>query len=276
MRSHRTFLALPHSEKTISALILVGSLVACSASDGLHTQRAYSEANLEQPQEVSFDCGKLVDVAPAILPNSIPTGVGITPSISRWLVGLHAASSGANAGIKVSAGFLDLNGIASAPGAPTTEYTVLLRTGTNPPNPTLPGEPMSAVVVVQNDLSLYPNAANLQPGTDVVVRVVNGSGRVMASPFGGQCAGNFPWYPQSASLGGGSFPPRGYSELPDWQLYAANHLAAKTPMPVPLQGPVYYPSDTLPMTQSWARAHLVTCITHPEECYIIEWPGRLT
>jgi outer membrane lipoprotein SlyB len=53
--------------RTISALILVGSLVGCS-SNGLPTQRAYNVANLEQPQAVSFHCGTLVAVAPAILP----------------------------------------------------------------------------------------------------------------------------------------------------------------------------------------------------------------
>ncbi len=124
-----------------------------------------------------------------------------------------------------------------------TEYTVLLRPGTDPPNPTLPGEPMSAVVVVQNASSLYPNNSNLQLGADVVVRVVGNSGRVMPSPFGGQCAGNFLWYSQSASVGGRQLPPSGSSALPDWQLYAANHLAAKTPMPVPLQGAAYYPNE---------------------------------
>jgi hypothetical protein len=192
---------------------------------------------------VSFYCGKLVDVEPTILPNPIPPGIGITTGISRWLVGLHGGSSGPNGAIQVSAGFLDLYGIASAPEAPMTEYTVLLRPGTDPPNPTLPGEPMSAVVVVQNASSLYPNDSNLQLGADVVVRVVGNSGRVMPSPFGGQCAGNFLWYSQSASVGGRQLPPSGSSALPDWQLYAANHLAAKTPMPVPLQGAAYYPNE---------------------------------
>ena len=70
---------------------------------------------------------------------------------------------GPNAGIQVSAGFLDLYGIASAPEAPLTEYTVVFPNGT-------------AVIVVQNDLpQLYPNV----PLGPVVVRVVGSSGRVM-------------------------------------------------------------------------------------------------
>jgi hypothetical protein len=157
--------------RTISTLALMGSLIGCSSSSGLPTQRAYSVASIEQPQSVSFYCGTLLAVAPAILPNPIPPGIGITPGISRWLVGLHAGSSGPNGVIQVSAGFLDLYGIASAPEAPLTEYTVLLNNG-------------AAVVVMQNDPlpQLYPNEVNLPtapPNTAVVVRVVGNSGRVM-------------------------------------------------------------------------------------------------
>jgi hypothetical protein len=160
-----------HIARAISAFIVLGSLVACSSSSGLPTQRAYAVANIERPQPVSFYCGTLVDVEPATLPNPIPPGIGITPGISRWLVGLHGGSSGPNAGIQVSAGFLDLYGIASAPEAPLTEYTVLLNN-------------REAVVVVQNDPlpTLYPTEVNLPtapPGTPVVVRLVNSSGRVM-------------------------------------------------------------------------------------------------
>jgi len=122
--------------------------------DLIFEQLLVVELPVQFPQPVSFYCGKLVDVEPTILPNPIPPGIGITTGISRWLVGLHGGSSGPNGAIQVSAGFLDLYGIASAPEAPMTEYTVLLRTGTDPPNPTLPGEPMSAVVVVQNASSL--------------------------------------------------------------------------------------------------------------------------
>jgi hypothetical protein len=166
------------SARSFAALILVGSLVGCSSSSGLPTQRAYNVASLETPQPVSFFCGQLVGVGPAILPNPIPAGIGITPGISRWLVGLHAGAVGPNAGIQVSGGFLDLYGIASAPEAPLTEYTVVLSTGTSPPN---------AVVVVQNDLpELYPGA--LVPNTPVVVRVIGNSGRVMPRTGAEPCA----------------------------------------------------------------------------------------
>jgi hypothetical protein len=144
---------------------LLGSLIGCSSSSGLPTQRAYSVANIEQPQPVTFYCGTLLAAAPAILPNPIPPGIGITPGISRWLVGLHAGSSGPNAGIQVSAGFLDLYGIASAPEAPLTEYIVRLDNGGGP------------VVVVQNALpELYGVPPTAGP---VVVRAVGNSYRVM-------------------------------------------------------------------------------------------------
>ena len=144
--------------RTISALILVGSLVACSSSSGLPTQRAYNVANIESPQPVSFHCGTLVSIAPAILPNPVPPGIGITPRLSQWLLGLHGGAIGPNGFIQVSAGFVDLVGIASDPAAPLTEYTVQLTTGTNPPNPG------AAVVVVQNDLpQLYPNDVGMAP-----------------------------------------------------------------------------------------------------------------
>jgi hypothetical protein len=173
--------------RTISALILVGSLVGCS-SDGLPTQRAYNVANLEQPQPVSFYCGEIVGVGPAILPNPIPPGIGITPGISRWLVGLHGGRVGPNAGIQVSAGFLDLYGIASAPEAPLTEYTVMVHTGTSPP---------AAVIVVQSTLpDLYPADVGLAyqpnvvlvPNIPVAVRVVGNSARVMRRTGAEQCA----------------------------------------------------------------------------------------
>ena len=154
-----------HVARVMPAFIVLGSLVACSSSSQLPTQRSYSVANIEQPQPVSFYCGTLLAVAPAILPNPTPPGVGITPGISRWLVGLHGASSGPNASIQVSAGFLDLYGIASAPAAPLTEYTVMLNTGT-------------PVVVVQNDLpELY--GPPISAPAAVGVRVVGNSGRVM-------------------------------------------------------------------------------------------------
>jgi hypothetical protein len=137
-------------------------------------------ANLEQPQQVGFFCGEIVGVGPAILPNPLPPGVGITPGISRWLLGVHAGGVGPNAGIQVSAGFLDLYGIASAPEAPLTEYTVMVHTGTSPPN---------AVIVVQNDLpQLYPNDVGMVPNTPVAVRVVGNSGRVMRRTGAEQCA----------------------------------------------------------------------------------------
>jgi hypothetical protein len=168
------------SAKSGAALILVGSLIGCSSSSGLPTQRAYTVANIEQPQSVIFHCGELVGVAPAMISNPIPAGIGVTPGISRWLVGLHAASYGPNAGIQVSGGFLDLYGIASAPEAPMIEYTVQIHTGASPPN---------AVVVVQSALpDLYPNDVGMAPPNPVVVRVVNGSGRVMRRTPTDQCA----------------------------------------------------------------------------------------
>jgi hypothetical protein len=149
--------------RTISALIVVGSLVGCSSGAGLPTQRAYGIANIEQPQSVSFYCGTILAVGPAILPNSIPPGIGITPSIGPWLVGLHGGSSGPNASIQVSAGFIDLNGIASAPSAPLTEYTVMLNNG-------------EAVVVVQDAV---PDLYGAPPNGPVFIRVVGNSYRVM-------------------------------------------------------------------------------------------------
>ena len=159
-----------HMARTISALIVVGSLVGCSSGNGLPTQRAYNLGNIEQPQTVGFYCGTIVAVEPAILPNGIPPGVGITPSIGPWLLGLHAWQTGPNATAQVSAGFLDLNGIASAPEAPLTEYTVMVNN-------------VEPVLVVQSDLpQLYPNdytPGPMRPSERVGVRVVGNSYRVM-------------------------------------------------------------------------------------------------
>jgi hypothetical protein len=244
--------------RSVVALALLGSLAACSSA--LPTQTAYLPAVIEQPQPVHFYCGKLIDVEPATLNFSNEAGVGITPRRGQWLAGLHAGAYGpGGAGIKVSGGFVDLIGIASAPNLPANEYTVLLRTGTSPPDQTLSrAEPMAAVVVVQNTLpAQYPNEGQLVPGADVVVRVVGQSGRVMRSPFGGYCAGNFPWS-QTASAGvrpiapgrpGGVADWQGFAaehQIPDWQAYAAEHLAAIAPMPIPLGGAYvsYAPADT--------------------------------
>jgi hypothetical protein len=158
------------SARSFAALIAVASLVSCSSGNGLPTQRAYNLGNIEQPQAVGFYCGTIVAVEPAILPNGIPPGVGITPSIGPWLLGLHAWQTGPNATAQVSAGFLDLNGIASAPEAPLTEYTIMLNNG----------EP---IIVVQSDLpQLYPNdysPGHVRPTEPVGVRVVGSTGRVM-------------------------------------------------------------------------------------------------
>src|ERR1700719_1764133 len=89
------------SARSFAPLILIGSLAGCSSSSGLPTQRAYSVANLEQPQQVGFFCGEIVGVGPAILSNPLPPGVGITPGISRWLLGVHAGGVGPNSGIQV-------------------------------------------------------------------------------------------------------------------------------------------------------------------------------
>jgi hypothetical protein len=165
--------------RTISALILIGSLVGCSSSSGLPTQRAYSVASIEQPQPVSYYCGDLVGVAPAILPNPIEPGVGITPRLSQWLLGLHGGAVGPNGYVRISGGFVDLVGIASAPEAPIIEYTVQVHTGPIPP---------AAVVVVQNELpQLYPNDVGLVSGP-VVVRVVGNSYRVMRRTPTDQCS----------------------------------------------------------------------------------------
>ena len=82
-----------HFARAISALIAVGSLVGCTSGAELPTQRAYGIASLEQPQSVDFYCGTILAVGPAILPNFIPPGIGITPSIGPWLVGLHGGRS---------------------------------------------------------------------------------------------------------------------------------------------------------------------------------------
>lgn len=222
--------------RSVFALALLGSLIGCSSTSSLPTQTAYSVANIEQPQPVHFYCGMLVAVQPATINVSNEGGVGVTPRLGQWLLGLHAGSYGpGTAGIKVSGGFVDLIGIASQPNLAVNEYTVLLRTGTDPRDQTLsPAEPMAAVIVVQAD------EGQLAPGADVVVRVVGQSGRVMRSPFGGQCAGNFPWG-RTASAGYAQIPPGGSSGLTDWQAYAAQHLVAVTPMPIPLLGAGYYP-----------------------------------
>lgn len=153
-----------HMARAISAFIVLGSLVGCSFSDsGLPTQRAYGIANIEQPQSVAFYCGTILAAAPAILPNDVPPGVGITPGISRWLLGLHAGQVGPNSGIQLSAGFVDLYGIASQPGAPLIEYTVRLNNG-------------EAVVVVQN---AEPTLYGAPPAGPVFIRAVGNSYRVM-------------------------------------------------------------------------------------------------
>ena len=165
--------------RNFAALILFGSLVGCSSSSGLPTQRAYSVASIEQPQPVSYYCGDLVGVAPAILPNPIEPGVGVTPRLSQWLLGLHGGAVGPNGYVRISAGFVDLVGIASAPEAPINEYTVQVHTGPIPP---------TAVIVVQNELpQLYPNDVGLAAGP-VVVRVVGNSYRVMRRTGTEQCA----------------------------------------------------------------------------------------
>ena len=92
---------------------------------------------------------------------------------------MHAGGVGPNAGIQVSAGFLDLNGIASNPEEPLVEYTVLLN---SPPDPAA-----DAVIVVQSALpALYPPIG--APITPVVVRVVGNSGRVMPRNLAEPCS----------------------------------------------------------------------------------------
>jgi hypothetical protein len=198
---------------TIPALILVGSLVGCSTTTSLPTQTSYRVANLEQPQPVHYFYGTLVDVRPGSLEFGYEAGIGLTPRLGPWLAGLHVGAYGPRGYVKLSGGFVDILGVASAPNAPTAEYTVMLHKGTDPRDQTLRfGEPMAAVIVVQNELpDRYPDDVGMQKGDPVVVRVVGNSGRVMRSP------------------------------LPD---YAVPQLAAVTPMPVPIQRPVYeYPSD---------------------------------
>ena len=82
---------------------------------------------------------------------------------------------------------------------PATEYTVMPEWGTSPPDPYVHAPGAAAVIVVQNDFAGDPPMAL---GQRVVVRVVNGSARVMADPL-------LPW--ASARLAAGPLPIPGSS-----------------------------------------------------------------
>jgi len=135
--------------------------------------------------------------------------------LSPWLAGLHVRGHGPSGGVRVSGGFVDVLIGGSVPNLPANEYTVMLHTGTNPPDPFVdPRERMAAIIVVQNELAdRYPADVGLQKGEEVVVRVVGNSGRVMRNPLS-----------QTARA----------------------HLAAVAPMPVPLGGaPLAYAPPAL-------------------------------
>jgi hypothetical protein len=189
------------SVRTISALALVAGLVGCYPP----TQTGYNPAVVEQPQPVHFFYGELVDVRPASLEYGYEAGIGATARLSPWLAGLHFGGNGPSGGARFSAGFVDVLVGGSVPNLPATEYTVMLNTGTNPPDPFLDSsQRTAAIIVVQNDLpERYPTDFGMQKGEPVVVRVVGRSGRVMRNPL-----------------------------TPN----ATAHLAAVAPMPVPLAG----------------------------------------
>jgi hypothetical protein len=173
-------------------------------------------------------------------------------------------------GLKITAAFVDIIPSGSAPNVEANEYTVMLNTGTNPPDPFLsPRDPRAAVIVVQNELpDRYPRDVGMQPGEDVVVRVVGNSGRVMRDPFAPAPPGTADNSPgarhnlvmadnrpgtgddlavvadhiMSMTAQAGDYPPAAGipGGGPDWREDARRHLAAQAPMPIPLSGPPVY------------------------------------
>jgi hypothetical protein len=162
--------------KTIFAFALIGMLAGCYPP----TQTQYSPSVVEQPQPVHFFYGTLIDVRPAALEPGTEPGIGATASLSPWIAGLHVGGRTGNAELRISAAFVDIPLIASAPNLPATEYTVMPDYGTNPPDPYVHVPGAAAVIVVQND---HQGDLPMRLGDHVVVRVVGNSGRVMANPL---------------------------------------------------------------------------------------------
>jgi hypothetical protein len=205
----------------ISALpLLLCILVGCNPP----TQSGYSPSVVEQPQPVHFFYGTLVGIRPATLEYGNEAGIGVGIGLSPWLAGLHVGGYGPAGGLRLSAAFLDIPIVASAPNLPATEYTVLLDRGTNPPDPYTADPRAAAVIVVQND---NPGEPPLNWYAHVIVRVVGNSARVMAN-----------WLPPAIE----------------------NRLAAG-PLPVPLQGQRYaYPSGTITVRSD---AHAIAADYYP-------------
>ncbi len=184
--------------KALSALALLGSVSACYPP----TQSAYGPAVWETPQRVGFFYGQLVSVRPANIAYGGPAGFGLRARWSPWLAGLSAQAGGPSGGFGATVAGVGVFFEVSIPNVPAVEYTVMLDNGTNPPDPYIPRQQKTPIIVVQN---VYPDE---QPGpappNRVVVRVVGNSARVIAAPP--------PPFPQGL-------------------------LAAAAPMPIPLQGP---------------------------------------
>jgi hypothetical protein len=220
---------------TIPAFVFVGSLAACTYP---RTQTSYAPSAVEAPQPVHFFNGTIVDVHRASLEYPYEAGLGIGVGLSPYLAGLHLTGAGPYGGLRITAAFVDIIPGGSVPNIEANEYTVMLNTGTNPPDPYLnQRERMAAVIVVQNELAdRYPNDVGMRAGENVVVRVVGRSGRVMRDPFAPSLVAEAP--PGApAPLGVGALP----GGVPDWRAAARRHLTAEAPMPIPLSGYPSYP-----------------------------------
>jgi hypothetical protein len=183
--------------KTIFAFALLGVLAGCYPP----TQTQYPPEVVEQPQPVHFFYGTLIDVRAATLEPGAEPGIGATASFSPWLAGLHVGGRTGNAELRISAAFVDIPLIASAPNLPATEYTVMPDYGTNPPDPYVHAPGAAAVIVVQND---HQGDPPMRLGDHVVVRVVGNSGRVMANPLPPAIAARLAAGPLPVPLGSGS------------------------------------------------------------------------
>jgi hypothetical protein len=235
------------------------------------TQTSYAPSAVERPQPVDFFYGRLVDVHRASLDYPYEAGLGLGAGISPYLAGLHLTGGpGPYGGLKITAAFVDIIPSGSAPNMEANEYTVMLNTGTSPPDPFLSQrDPRAAVIVLQNELpDRYPRDVGMQAGENVVVRVVGSTGRVMRDPFAPPPPGtadNSPGARHNLILAhnrpgtaddltvvadpiismraqAGDYPPG--AGIPgggdDWREDARRHLAAQAPMPIPLSGPPVY------------------------------------
>jgi hypothetical protein len=245
-----------HFVRVISALALLGSVAGCAFP---RTQTQYNPAAVEQPQPVNFFYGKLVAVNVASLEYPYEPGIGVRPGLSPYLAGLHLAGSGSAGGLRVTGGFVDVLFEGSVPNLPAIEYTVMLNTGTYPPDTFVADPRRAAVIVVQNEYpDRYPSDVGMAAGEDVVVRVVGHSGRVMRDPFappriaerdGDTTAGTARRIlQQTAESDGNAAAGTARRDLwqaqmvADWRADARTHLAAVAPMPIPVGGqPISYP-----------------------------------